>query len=250
MSIRESIAWLFVLMPGFISIFLARSLSDLPGIRDFDLPIAYLCFSFVNCGLPLLLIHSINKLVDRDVDIKSALISPIFLIGSISMSAVTGIFFAILVSTDALPRFATRYVDEAMFPIDSYSEPLRYLLRQTNLAEFPDGRFYPSPDERWINRYVRLSGVGDGLEFEGVPKLFHNWEQEPQVYLTPACVIRSGVMQLIYGPGVWVRLSEVSHMSVIDTPCSECALMLEESAGSISDRSYCHYEEFQGIERY
>ncbi len=234
---------LLLAVPGFVALFAANFVSDMPTIRDSQLPFVYFILSIFSLSVPFGLSYLVIKYRKKSIALSDLLNNGHFLAGTFLFSIVVGFCFGVLHTTDAASATLRKIFGKDYVPIFSHNELIRELFSRAYRDDFPDGRFGIVSAEKFDfpNRYVRIS-VSDGkIHYEGVVEKFFSGSDLPQVYLSPACSVGAQGVAVIQGPGVWINLSKATDIQFIDSRCSECATKYEEVAGRVGGKE-CPYD--------
>lgn len=232
--------WLVFVMPGFLALFVAMFVSDLPEIRDAFLPIIYVALTFLSVALPLGALHVYGKFRDKTYTLESALRIPSVLISIFTCSILIGLAFGIANTTDVVSQILRAAFGNDNVIVVSHSELNRLLFRNAGTDAFPDRQ--PHIEMQNHNLYVRFTFKGERATYEGSIGQYYGTGDKPQIYISPACRIEEGKMSLVQGPGAWLDLEEAEDIQFIYSSCSECAKMLELQAGKPAPKS-CPFDQ-------
>lgn len=224
---------LLLALPGFISLFSANFISDMPEVRDSQLPFVYFILSAISLSIPFGLSYLIIKLRKRSILLNDLLKNAYFLLATLIFSIVVGFGFGVLHTTDAMSATLRNVFGKNVVQIFSHNELVRELFSRAYSDDFPDGRFNLLPPMQFdhSNRYARFSLADGKIVYEGVVEKFFSGSDQPQVYISPACTIHESKIAIVQGPGVWINLTKATDIQFIDGRCSACATKHEELMG-------------------
>ena len=233
---------LILAIPGFVALFAANFVSDMPTIRDSQLPFVYILLSLISLSIPLVAIQIYRKFSGKILSIDKILSNFYFLSATFLFSIFVGFSFGVLHTTDSVSSSLRSIFGKDIVPISSHNELVRELFSRAYSSDFPDGRFGILPAERFDfpNRYARITIDGANVVYEGVITQFFSGNDTPQVYLSPSCKLTAARIDIIKGPGTWVNLNKVESIDFVDARCSGCSAKHEEIAGRVGGKN-CPY---------
>ncbi len=229
-------------IPGFLALFSANFVSDIPTIRDSQLPFVYFVLSVLSLSVPLGVSFIIAKIRKKIFVLDVLIRNTYFLSSTLVLSIVVGFLFGVLHTTDAISESLRSVFGKDVVQIYSHNELVRELFSRAYRDDFPDGRlgFLPSSKFKHANLYVKISLNDGSVIYEGVVNKFFSGTDQPQAYLSPACEYSQAEMKIVQGPGVWINLTEATDIQFIDSRCSSCSTLHEKLRGRDGGKS-CPY---------
>lgn len=228
-------------LPGFVALFSANFVSDMPQIRDSQLPFVYFILSVFSLLPPICMTYLVTFIRKKAVSFKQLLSNAYFLLGTFVFSIIIGFSFGVMHTTDIVSSTLRNIFGKDIVPIYSHNELVRELFSRAYSTKytFPDGRFPPDgkngilPTDKFdhASRYARFSFSKGGVAYEGIVNKFFSGTDKPQAYISPACMINGNEVEIVQGPGVWINLASASTIQFIDARCSLCATKHEELNG-------------------
>ena len=215
---------LIVLVPGFVTLSVARSLSNLGEPQAADLFLLYLAASMLSVGTASLLVHRILVYRNIALSIDELLHRSWYWIACVVSAILWGVVIATAYEGAWMNAIAQETVGHFLglknFPKISPHETIDELLRTTaDLQSFPDNRSPNLMTQEKILRVVLKDGGGTvvGWGFRSTI-----WSNPQQIFLSPACEEKDKVLVRIYGPGVWIPLNFVVRIDFLDAYDVKC----------------------------
>lgn len=225
--------WLVFVLPGFIALFVAGFISDLPEIPDAHLPIIYAALTKLSTIIPLSVVHTYGVITKKSLEIGSIIYSK-YIVASIFICAIfIGLLFGVAHSTDYLSEKLRSVFGETAILKSSQLELLYVMLKNAYNKKFVDAQ--PHVSNKDTNRYVRIIMPGNLKSYEGVVTQFSVGASERQIYLSPDCEVDGNTAELIHGPGVWLDVKNYNEIQFFYSVCSICAKQVEIAAGLKAD---------------
>lgn len=229
-EIENKLVWLFILLPGFLSIAIIGKIVDLGQLTEFQITFYSLVLTLVNISIALL-IYWFLRLLGRPLSRKNRetakdKFNKVFFFTVVMLvSIASGILFGLAAEKDVF------FVTLRCLPITdtlnkrSSSRPLVFLLSQNTTGKLKeDGDARPKAmkkTEAWVK--VRLRS---GKQYEGWPEYFGIGDKASELYLSPACewVSQSSqeVLKPVPGPGIIIFEREIETLTFIDREESKC----------------------------
>lgn len=222
-EIQKKLSWLFMLLPGFLSIAIIGQIVDLGQLTEFQITFYSLVLILVNVVIasPIYGVLSLIFLRKKSDSVKTKSFYAILLFASVISGILIGwaaekdVFF---VTLRALP------ITETLNKRSS-SRPLVFLLSQNATGQLKkDGDARPEPfkkTEAWVKARLK-----SGKEYEGWPEYFEIGENASELYLSPACewVSKWGkdVLEPVSGPGIIIFEREIETLAFVDREESGC----------------------------
>lgn len=230
-DIESKLTWLFLLFPGFLSMAIIGQIVDLGQLTEFQitfysfvLTLVDISVAFFVCWLMGLLSRLCSRLFKKSR--KAEFSKKVFYV----------LVFLCSISTGLLIGFAGEkdwfFITLRALPITdtlnkrSSSRPLVFLLSQNSAGQLKeDGDARPPPFEKTTEAWVRVYMKG-GKQYEGWPEYFGIGDQATELYLSPACELRSRfgkeTLKPIKGPGILIFEREIEALMFIDREESDC----------------------------
>ncbi|MDX8457281.1 hypothetical protein [Mesorhizobium humile] len=229
MNIFGENRWLVFVLPGFVALFVASFVSNLPEIPDSHLPIIYVALTTLSAVIPLGITHIYGIASGKKFELQSVLYSKYFVTSVFLCSLLLGLLFGIANSTDYFSAKLREVFGKDEILKASQSDLLSFLLKNAYNSKFVDGQ--PHVVDKDTNRYARIKLSNESFSYEGVVTQFSVDPDDTEIYLSPACTIKKGKATLIKGPGVWLNMKDSKEIQFIYSICSICAAQVEISAG-------------------
>jgi len=245
-DIEKKFTWFLILLPGFISLGLARYISDMGNMSEFELIIYSSGFTVVNLGLSIVLYNGGKALGQRwlprrgdpDTQSESPLSKMAFILLVLVVSFGVGIAAGVAYENDTLLNWLRAAPGTRLLSKRSYQRPLTFLLAQNRKGKLEEGRPHSmKTTQAWVE--VHLTG---GESFEGWPEFFSSPEsfstgdENAEIFLSPACkrVKKDGRVKVVImpGPGVLVFEKDIKFVEFIDRQKSECHNLWKRLASS------------------
>jgi hypothetical protein len=230
-------------LPGFVALFVAGFISDLPEVRDVQLPVVYIALTTLSVLLPLAVVHVYGRRSGYSFPLDGLATSPKFVASVFMFSLLLGILFGVANTTDYVSRLLRSVFGKNLIMVSSQSEPFSLLLKTAGQADFADehdghpSKNVPEEIQQFTTRYARFTfdKDGDATVYEGVVASFSERTERRQAYLTPACIIEGDTAIPIKGPGVWLNLEHIASVQFVYRSCSKCAAKLDQFANFKSE---------------
>jgi hypothetical protein len=222
-TVAEKLSWLLILLPGFISMAIVGFIIGLGELSEFQITYYSLALTLINLIIAIPIYWCIEwTIVNRTGwDAASSRIVQALFFGCIFMVSVLtgiglgiaaerGIFFATLRSLPVTGGLNKRSSDR----------PLVFLLSQNTagrLSQEGDARVSGKATEAW----ARIS-LDNGVVYEGWPEFYGIAQEETEIYLSPACIIKGERAVPIQGPGVIIREAKIEAVILLDRETSPC----------------------------
>ncbi|MDX0679882.1 hypothetical protein GOD41_30610 [Sinorhizobium medicae] len=231
MTVLGDHRWLVFVLPGFLALFVAQFVSDLPEISDTRLPVTYIALTFISVSVPFCWLHVYGRIRKKNYTVESAIRSPAFLGSVFAFSLLVGLAFGMAHTTDYASAALRSVLGANIVPVSSQAELKQNLFKTINRPtdDFPDRQPYFQFADR--NRYARFTFKEGRVSYEGSVGQYSGEGDGGQIYLSPGCIIENGTIAPVRGPGVWLNLDEVRDIQFVYSICSECALAIETAAG-------------------
>lgn len=241
MNFLDKRLYLFA-VPGFIAYFSANFVSDMPNVRESQLPFIYFVLSVLSLLPPICVTFLVLRHRKLTVQFRDLMMNVKFVSITFVFSIVIGFGFGVLHTTDVMSAGLRSIFGKDIIPIFSHNELVRELFSRAYSNDFPDGRLEILPAKKFdhSNRYVRISLSGGKKSYEGVVEKFFSGADKPQVYISPACSVVGNNVEVIQGPGVWVNLTNSTDIQFLDGRCSACATKHEELMERVGGQ-FCPY---------
>ena len=239
-TVSNSLAVYAVLVPGLVTVGVARLISNMPGLTGMELAIFLFLGSTVNLALCFGLLQLLLIYRGQRMPVVSAVRKPLFLMSLCVVSVANGVVLAAAYEN----AWANRAVSSFPFlslGFEKYSphSTLHSLLR--NLYE-PTGAF---PDRRHMERQLDARGEpkrirvlkvhlkSGGIAYSGYEG---SWSSGgalvDELYLSPACRHDGNGAAPIPGAGVFIRMDHAALIEFLDADAADCARTLRLSSPS------------------
>jgi Family of unknown function (DUF6338) len=225
------LAWLFVLLPGFVSTAVLGFVAELPELSELQLS-AYSLIASLACALIALPLAWAGSALARRLDLRRPS-SPRVSLGlfgtlCLALGPLLGLYFGHALQNGYLLRLLATAPGITLIDKASSKRPLIHLLDLNNrsLMDAPsaDGR---DAALRRANSYARVR-LKDGLSYEGWPLYYPHGDKGSEIYLSPACRIDDNEAAIpVPGPGVVVVEAELRALEFIDDVGSACQKALK-----------------------
>ena len=227
-----------ILVPGLVTVGVARLISNMPGLTGLELAIFLFLSSVVNLAICFGLLHLILMLLAQRITLVAAARRPLFLVTVCLVSMMNGVFLAAAYE-NAWINSAIRSSAIGSLGFTKYSphSTLHSLMR--NLYD-ETGKF---PDHRHIERQLESEGE---LKFVRVLKVYlktgniaysgyeGTWSSRgahvEEIYLSPACRHEESATVPIGGAGVFIRMDQAAIIEFLDEEAADCARTLRSTA--------------------
>ena len=214
-----------ILLPGFLTVGLARYIGGLGKFEEFELTLFSLAISiFVFC-ISLVVFHVLSwsgilLKLRRSVD-KPPLIPELtvwFLMLVFAVALFMGVSIGRAYETDLVLKILRKMPGSTLMTKRSSDTPLNLLFRlnQKGLLAEVDARPSGKQSEVWVEIVLE-----SGEKFLGYPELFGYQEGVPEIYLSPACTRKNNVRK-IDGPGVVIPSTNIRYLFLTDRQANEC----------------------------
>lgn len=235
-DLLSKIAWLFLILPGFLSYSSASLISSVKVQSEFEVLAFSFAYLLVNLSLTLAIFVGISTITRRLWKIswnRKVRTVPYFFVILVAISPITGIVGGVMLERDIFFKFA-KAIPFISIPIqDSIHAPLDRILLQnhtglnTNKNPNADGRIYPNDSVDDTNQaYARITTIY-GAIYEGWPLYFDTRESQEQIYLTPACRIITSTTGIdvfpISGPGIVIYEHNIHSLVLLDLRTTICS---------------------------
>jgi hypothetical protein len=211
-DIENKLLYLFILLPGFLSLTIVGLIVDLPELGEFNTIFYSLILSLVNITLtlPITLLLRIKA-------------KTVFYIANVICSLLVGIGIGLAAEKDIMYTTLRSLPFTKELNRRSTLRPLNFILSQNTaglLAKEGDAR--PAPlkvTDAWAR--IRLSS---GQVYEGWPEFYSATSAD--IYLSPACTLAGNGEGLtaapIAGPGVILLGERIISVELIDRTAAPC----------------------------
>ncbi len=223
--------WLVYVLPGFLALFIASFISDLPKISDAQLPITYIALTFLSVAIPLGFAHVALRLRNESRSLTEVIQWPSVILSTFALSLIFGFLFGMFNNTDWISiRLRSVFGDDNVLTL-THTEPLRYLFKNSQSPVLADRDWMPyvKPELKKLDgRYMRFDFGGDRDMYEGVVTLYYASSEKPQAFLSPVCIIKNGQVTPYIGTGIWLSLEKLKSVQVLYKECSSCQLEIDK----------------------
>jgi hypothetical protein len=226
--------WLVYVLPGFLALFVASFISDLPKISDAQLPITYIALTFLCVAIPLGVSHVSLRLRNEARSLTEVIQRPIVVMWTFILAVIFGYLFGALNNTDSVSAALRKVFGKNNVLTLTHTEPLHYLFKKSQsqqLAELDGTPYLDASFKEFATRYMRFEFESDREIYEGVVTLYNASSEKQQAFLSPVCIIKNGQATLNEGTGIWLSLEKLKSIKVLYYECSPCAAKIESMAG-------------------
>jgi hypothetical protein len=226
--------WLVYVLPGFLALFVASFISDLPKISDAQLPITYIALTFLSVAIPLGVTHVSLRRKNESRPLTEVIQRPSLISWTFILSVIFGFLFGAFNNTDIVSAMLRVVFGKNIVLTMTHTELLRYLFKKSQSPELADLDGMPHLNEslkRYRNRYMRLDFGSARDVYEGVVTAYYGSDERPQAFLSPVCIIKNGQAAPYIGTGIWVSLNKLQSVQVLYNECSPCAAQIETLFG-------------------
>jgi hypothetical protein len=211
-DIENKLQYLFILLPGFLSLTIIGLIVDLPELGEFNTIFYSLTLSLISLTFALL-ITSVVRITNKTAFYFINVICSLFVGVGIGLAAERDIVFTTLRSMPFTKELNKR----------SALRPLNFILSQNTaglLAKEGDARpVQTKVTDAWAR--IRLTS---GQVYEGWPEFYS--ANSADVYLSPACTLAGSGEGLtavpIAGPGVVLFGEKIISVELIDRTAAPC----------------------------
>jgi hypothetical protein len=224
---EKKFMWFLMILPGFLSLALARYISQMGDMNEFQFTYYSLILSFVNLGASYLIYRlwkwgksKLRKPAPSAAPTPG--LSTLFIMLVLAISIIVGIFCGIAYENDWLIKVLRSTPGTGMMTKRGYQRPLTFLLALNRKGKLEEGRPQSMKvGEAWIRVVLK-----DGKIFHGYPEFFSLSGNNAEIFLSPACkeITESGGGKVceVEGPGVLLFEKEIDFIEFLDRPKSEC----------------------------
>ncbi len=229
-EITDKLVWLFLLLPGFLSVALVGLVVDLGQLSEFQITFYSFILTLIDVAIALPLISVTFKLISviKPKALSDETRTYVFGFVTVIVSILIGIFLGLAAEKD---RF---FVTLRALPITdtlnkrSSSRPLVFLLSQNTAGRLKtEGDARPAGSKQ-TEAWARVEMKG-GKRYEGWPEFYEIGSKSSEIYLSPACEVASSnpkssgeTLRPIAGPGVILYESEIQSVEFLDRSASPC----------------------------
>lgn len=228
--IDKQFVFYLALIPGLITIGVARLISNMAGLNGIELTVFLLLASMVNVALSLGVLVGYLKAVRETMVLTRAFLHPFFVINLVFFSICNGVLLSLAFENDWVNRGVNALSGGSLELSKSSSHStLHFLLRNIydNTGAFPDhrqlDRQMDASGDLKSTRIMRIRTMQSGLTFVGYIGAWRTHERVKEIYLSPACRNSGGSDMPIGGAGVFVAVSQVAWIEFIDEDDDESA---------------------------
>jgi Family of unknown function (DUF6338) len=222
--------WLYrmlLVLPGFITIGLARYLGDLGDLGDFELTTYSLALSLLIFLIASVLFGLARKLGRRHRHDKLRLFPGLswgFALTVLALSLVLGVLIAESADSDSGLNAAKYLPGMGWLSKRSSARPLSYFLSLNGDGKLQAIKGIPSLETMaWAE--VTVEG---GNRFAGFPRLYPKENKRSEIFLMPACLLQGATVTPIAGPGVLVPEDKIESMVFFDRKDCPCSLLWDK----------------------
>jgi hypothetical protein len=245
LNATDKFKWVLLLLPGILTAACIGLVTDVFKLTELQIFLAGSLMSIpllllVSAGLYLILAganvvaRGINRFTTLTVPIPRLKVQTFWVMTyclALLASPVAGANFAVVLERDLLHRAASTLTFFGLLDSESLWSPierLRYANTRGSLTghqpDAPDvldnrppipGRKSPS---RTGDAYFEVYLKSNQAVFVGFPRLYARRGVESEIYLSPACEVRSDSSQMVHvaGPGVVIKEREIAFVKLID----------------------------------
>ena len=216
------------LFPGFISFGLARYITDMGDIGQWEFTMYSFGYSLFNFAIALSIYHSLRWIRGKEKS-KTVPSSVPFVLLILVVSILIGIFSASFYEKDTFLRVLRKTPGMRLTTKRSYKRPLPFLLALNRKGQLEEGRHQSM---RGGEAWLKVS-LASGKVFEGYPEFFPSGNETSEILLSPACkkaenTSASSEIIDIRGPGVLIYEKEIKFIEFIDREESACYNLWEQ----------------------
>lgn len=230
---------LIILIPGFISIVVARSISHLYGIDSTDLFILYLSVSAINIGFSVFLFHLYGRYFKKIYKFNELIYNNAFLAFSFIFSILVGVIIAISYEHNILTRVSrgffrilgSEYLISKIGPNDVLMGLSQTATNKEKFKEYDNRIDDKHTVEKIFKAYFKDKPdivIGTAIRLNVVDG------QTKQLYLSPACEKNASGWIPIEGPGVIINVEELYRIDIIDYTPVSCVVTQKQPIPDVS----------------
>jgi hypothetical protein len=226
--------WLVYVLPGFVSLFVASFISDLPKITDAQLPITYIALTFLSVAIPVGVADIYLRQRKQSRSLAEVIQQPIVVSSTFILSIIFGFLLGVFNNTDSVSEGLRSIFGKDKVLTATHTGVLPYLFKKSQLPELANLDGMPYLDrsfKEFRNRYMRFNFGSARDAYEGVATLYSASNEKPQVFLSPVCIIKNGQTTPHIGTGIWLSLDKLESVQVLYNECSPCAAQIETMFG-------------------
>lgn len=233
------LAWLFILLPGFLFTAVVDFVAELPELSEFQ-QTGFSLIASMACALlawPLAwLVSKAFHLASRSYRHQVSL--PLFFSVAFLTAPLLGLYYGQAVQDGTLLKLIGHTPGIKLLDKASSKRPLIYLLSRNNRGEMrdesADGR---DGSQRRTNSFARFRLKDGGLSYEGWPLYFAHGSKQAEIYVSPACRIdEKGVATVLPGPGVVIMETELQAVEFLDKAESACEQAIQRKLAASAAR--------------
>jgi hypothetical protein len=222
--------WLVYVLPGFLALFVASFISDLPKISDAQLPITYIALTVLSVAIPIGVAHIYLRWRNESRTLSQVIQQPAVVSSTFVLSIIFGFLLGAFNNTDSVSEELRSVFGKDKVLTATHTGVLRYLFKKSQSPDLADLDGIPYLDrsfKEFRNRYMRFDFGSAHDSYEGVVTMYSGSDEKPQAFLSPVCVIKNGQVTPHIGTGIWLSLVKLENVQVLYNECSQCAAQIE-----------------------
>jgi hypothetical protein len=219
-DVQKWLSRMLLLLPGFLSVGLARYIGGIGDFDELELTLYSLTLSLVVFIVSLALYRGLRysgSFLKRSIQQSTAVnyTSVGFGLLVLFVAVVLGGLAGKLYSEDLVLVSARKFLGSNLKM--SSQRPLSLLLRQNSTGSLKEGRPpHMQEKESWLE--IELEG---GERFAGYPLVFRTTSDQSEIFLSPACRIK-GTAEALNGPGILIAEPRVKYIVFSGRSSSDC----------------------------
>jgi hypothetical protein len=222
-ELLEKLAWLFLLLPGFMCVSVVGMIVDLGELSEFQITYYSLISTLPIVVLTIPASAAIGWTLKRSgFSTSGSAPTYVFFTTSFVIAIAIGVVAGLAAQGDEFYRTLRSLPGTDVLNKRSAKRPLVFLLNQNSKGQMKkegDGR--PAFMKR-TEAYARV-GLKDGPVYEGWPEFYEHGNSPSELYLSPACrVSEVGEVSILPGPGVIIVEAEIKSIELLDRESSTC----------------------------
>ncbi len=222
-----------VLIPGLITVGVARLVSNMPGVSGIELILFLLLSSVINLAFAGALTHGYLMLRSTALPLMNAVRHPVFVFSLVVISFANGVLLAGAYEGAWLNQGVRSLLGDSFRLTKTTDHSTLHVLFKDihqKAGIFPDDRHVERKlDQNGKLKRVRIFKIhlkNTKTHYTGYGGYWSVNVRVSEIFLSPACRHENNRTTPIRGPGVFIRESEVARIEFIDEAQADCASML------------------------
>lgn len=226
-KLEDKLLWLFILLPGFLSITIMSQIVDLGEGNEFQLTFNSLVLTLINAVIALcfcwIVRCAVVKLKGRELTDRSA--KRLFCVVILFVAVLMGVGLGMAAEGDTFLRVLRVLPLTKTMNKRSTHPPLVFLLAQNTAGQLRSEGDARPQQAKVTDAWARVI-TKRGKIYEGWPEFYRSGTTEAELYLSPACEVPDesgkGELKTVTGPGILIYEREVESVVLVDRKYSPC----------------------------